>query len=387
MNISIATIQGYLVHPLTLLAVFLAASLMMIWRLHAMEGKGFEGTVLGTLIMPYCSGFPNLVFAYVMSSSAKNGGLVIENSLVNNVTNLTLILGLAAIFGSAAVIQKGATKRKAREHAEFHRINRLNLLFTLIALFLFTGTLWALAKDGVLDFYDGLVLVGLFLFWQVLHVFEVLKDNIRKDKSFHWSLLVDLLLLGVSAYFVYFYGQPSGGLGFDQQESVSELCQAGLVQRPADGRAECLPRALLHTYRQAGHRDDFPGRRRAYLHPDVHRPVCGCSSRYTFPLSSRWAPSSSSARGWFISCASPSSAGSRARSATALSVSMRCSCIKDSYSKPGISTDYRRPEMPGNIVEMKFSAQPVVRDRRTIRSSCPHITESRLARPVPWPTG
>ena len=39
----------------------------MIWRLQAIEGKGFEGTVLGTLIMPYCLGFANLVFAYVMS--------------------------------------------------------------------------------------------------------------------------------------------------------------------------------------------------------------------------------------------------------------------------------------------------------------------------------
>ena len=169
-----------------------------------MESKGFEGTVLGTLIMPYCSGFANLVFAYVMSSAASNGGLVIENSLVNNATNLTLILGLAAIFGSTAVMQKGITKRQARLHAEFHRINKLNLLFTLIALFMFTGTLWALAKDGMLDFYDGLVLVGLFLFWQVLHVFEVLKDNIRKDKAFHWSLLIDIVLLGVSAYCVYF---------------------------------------------------------------------------------------------------------------------------------------------------------------------------------------
>ena len=203
-NISIENIQGYLAHPLMLLVVFLAASLMMIWRLHSMESKGFEGTVLGTLIMPYCSGFPNLVFAYVMSSAASNGGLVVENSLVNNATNLTLILGLAAVFGSGAVIQKGAPKRKAKEHAEFHRINRLNLLFTLIALFLFTGTLWALAKDGVLDFYDGLVLVGLFLFWQFLHVFEVLKDNIRKNKAFHWSLLIDIVLLGASAYCVYF---------------------------------------------------------------------------------------------------------------------------------------------------------------------------------------
>ena len=201
---AIDNIQGYFAHPLMLLVLFVAASFMMIWRLHAMESKGFEGTVLGTLIMPYCSGFANLVFAYVMSSSASNGGLVIENCLVNNATNLTLILGLAAIFGSVAVMQKGGSKQKAKIHAEFHRINRLNLLFTLIALFLFTGTLWALAKDGVLDFYDGLVLVGLFLFWQILHVFEVLKDNIRKNKAFHWTILIDIALLAASAYCIYF---------------------------------------------------------------------------------------------------------------------------------------------------------------------------------------
>ncbi len=204
MHNAIVHFQGYFAHPLMLLALFVAASFVMIWRLHAMEGKGFEGTVLGTLIMPYCSGFANLIFAYVMSSSASNGKLVIENCLVNNATNLTLLLGLSAIFGSTVVLQKAGSKQKAKATAEFHRINRLNLLFTLIALFLFTGTLWALAKDGVLSFYDGLVLVGLFLFWQVLHVFEVLKDNIRKNKSFHWSLLIDILLLAASAYCVYF---------------------------------------------------------------------------------------------------------------------------------------------------------------------------------------
>ncbi len=204
MNITLENLHSYLAHPLVLLLVFLGASATMIWRLQAMESKGFEGTVLGTLIMPYCSGFANLIFAYVMSSSAENGGLVIENCLVNNVTNLTLLLGLSAIFGSAVVMQKGASKSKAKAHAEFHRLNRLNLLVTLTALFLFTGTLWALAKDGVLDFYDGVVLVALFLFWQVLHVFEVLKDNIRKSRSFHWSLLIDIALLGLSAYCVYY---------------------------------------------------------------------------------------------------------------------------------------------------------------------------------------
>ena len=201
-NIQSYNFQVYSSHPLFLLAVFVLASFLMIWRLQAMENKGFEGTVLGTLIMPYCSGFANLVFAYVMSSSASNGGLVIENALVNNATNLTLILGLAVVFGSTAAMQNGNPGQK--KPADSHRINRLNLLFTLIALFLFSGTLWALAKDGVLDFYDGLVLVGLFVFWQVLHVFEILKDNIRKNKTFHWSLLFDLMLIAASAYGVYF---------------------------------------------------------------------------------------------------------------------------------------------------------------------------------------
>lgn len=190
----------YTANPLVLLAVFAAANLMMIWRLHAMESKGFEGTVLGTLIMPYCSGFANLVFAFVMSSAAANGRLVLENCLVNNATNLTLILGLSAAFGGAAAVARPKTKK----HAEFHRLNRLNLLFTLIALFLFTGTLWALAKDQTLNRYDGLVLVALFLFWQVLHVFEILKDNIRKNRSFHWSLVIDLALIAACAYGIYF---------------------------------------------------------------------------------------------------------------------------------------------------------------------------------------
>jgi cation:H+ antiporter len=197
-------IRIYTANPLILLAVFVVATFIMIWRLHMMESKGFEGTVLGTLIMPYCSGFANLVFAYVMSSSASNGRLVIENCLFNNATNLTLILGMSAVFGSAAVITKGNTRQRTKKHAEFHRINRLNLLFTLIALFLFTGTLWALAKDRVLDFYDGLVLVGLFFFWQILHVFEILKDNIRKNRAFHWSIVIDLALIAASAYCIYF---------------------------------------------------------------------------------------------------------------------------------------------------------------------------------------
>lgn len=193
----------YLSNPLAQTGLFMAASALMIWRLQAIEGKGFEGTVLGTLIMPYCSGFANLIFAFVMSRTGGKGATVLENCIVNNVTNLTLILGLSTLFfGAAAVKKKSPGKKTVVPQA--HRLYRLELLFTLVALFLFTGTLWALAKDGVVDFYDGLVLVGLFLFWQVLHVFEILKNNVRKNHSFHWSIVLDLLLIAVCAYGIYF---------------------------------------------------------------------------------------------------------------------------------------------------------------------------------------
>jgi cation:H+ antiporter len=194
----------YLDHPLAQIGIFMAASALMIWRLQAIESKGFEGTVLGTLIMPYCSGFANLVFAFVMSRAGGKGSTVMENCIVNNVTNLTLILGLSTLFFGAAAANNNKAQGQKKVPAQTSRLNRLDLLFTLVALFLFTGTLWALAKDGVLDFYDGLVLVGLFLFWQVLHVFEILKNNVRKNRSFHWSIVLDLVLIGVAAYGVYY---------------------------------------------------------------------------------------------------------------------------------------------------------------------------------------
>lgn len=191
-----------LANPWVLLGIFAMASALMIWRLHAMEGKGFEGTVLGTLIMPYCSGAANLIFAVVMARSPGNGQKVLENCLVNNVTNLTLILGLSAIFCTSAVIPRGKGKASPGG-GDVYRLYRLDLLATLVALGLFTGILWALAKDGVLDFYDGLVLVAIFVFWQILHVFEVLKTNVRKNRRMHWTIMIDLALIAACAYGIY----------------------------------------------------------------------------------------------------------------------------------------------------------------------------------------
>lgn len=169
-----------------------------------MSDEGVEGTVLGTLVMPYCSGIGNLIFAFVLGIKRGPGAEVLTNALVNNVTNLTLLIGLpAAIWGMSVSSAKKLKSKKKKAQTQEHKINRLSMLLTLTAGLFFTGAVWALARDGKLDFGDGLVLIGLFLFWQCFHVFEVLKTKVRQNKPFNWTLPLDLALLGVGAYVTY----------------------------------------------------------------------------------------------------------------------------------------------------------------------------------------
>src|SRR5208282_1671918 len=109
----------------------------------AMSTRGFEGTVLGTLVMPYCSGFGNLVFACILGRSGGNGADVMTNSLVNNVTNMTLVLGLPAILWGINVLPKARPRKTASTNApvtlskkaggagKAYSLNRLSLLLTL----------------------------------------------------------------------------------------------------------------------------------------------------------------------------------------------------------------------------------------------------------------
>ena len=141
------------------------------------------------------------MFAFVMGAKGGPGEEVLTNSLVNNVTNMTLLLGLPAIIWGMSVLPAGKPKKKKNNIKE-HEVNRLSLL-TLTAVLFFTGAVWALAGDGKIDFQDGLVLIGLFLFWQCFHVFEVMKSNVRQNKSFGPKTILDLLLLGAGAYVIY----------------------------------------------------------------------------------------------------------------------------------------------------------------------------------------
>lgn len=195
--------QAGLGGPWSHVGLFLAASLVMMWRLEALLAHGLEGTALGTLVMPYCSGLGNLLFVFLVSSKPGQGGEVFTNCLVNNATNLTLVLGIPAVIWGLPI---GGGRRPGRGTGRGDatpELSRLSLLLTLLAVLFFSGVAWALASDGRLDAHDGLVLVALFLFWQCFQVFDVLKHNVRTRQRFGPAFYLDafIVLLGAGGLY------------------------------------------------------------------------------------------------------------------------------------------------------------------------------------------
>jgi cation:H+ antiporter len=231
--------------PWFFISVFLAGSFLMVWRLESMAAGGFEGTVLGTLVMPYCTGMPNLVFAFVLGARGGSGTEVLTNCLVNNVTNLTLLIGLPiALWGMNSAAERGNKKRKKKAPDYTPQLNRLSTLLTLFAVLFFTGTAWALGRRGEIGRMDGVVLVGLFLFWQCFHVFEVLKTNVQQNRSFGLMLAVDLALLGVCSYGIY----VSTDWLVDWVSSIKSGFISAKYIGCLSGWLDVLPNALLAFY-------------------------------------------------------------------------------------------------------------------------------------------
>jgi len=186
--------------PALQLMLFMAASALIVWRLELMADRGVEGTVLGTIVMPYCSGLGNLVFALIMAKQHGAGEEVVINCLVNNVTNLTLLIGLPALLWGLNLASKKRMRKKEKQQLE---VNRLSLLLSLVAGLFFSGTLWALALDGTLSQGDGIALIGLFLFWQCFQVYDVLKAKVHKPQGTDWVLILDFSLILLGGWFVF----------------------------------------------------------------------------------------------------------------------------------------------------------------------------------------
>ncbi|MCU0858585.1 MAG: sodium/calcium exchanger protein [Pontiellaceae bacterium] len=188
------------ISPLVCLCSFFLASFLIVWRLEVLSKQGVEGTVLGTLFMPFCSGMGNVVFAVVLALRGGAGEAVMVNCLFNNITNLTLLIGLPVLIWSMDGIPRKKSKKIIREF----RIGRLSLSLNLVVGLFFTLILWALSRDGVVSFSDGVVLLASFAFCQVFHLYDVKKANLMQKKSYPKTLMLDvlLLLLGAGAVFI-----------------------------------------------------------------------------------------------------------------------------------------------------------------------------------------
>ena len=177
--------------PLLLVAAFLVSSLLIVWRLELMTRRGVEGTVLGTLFMPYFSGLGNLIFVAVILNKNGPADAIAVNCSVNNITNLCLLLALPALIWGLN-LNPTSRSTKAQRQSKLHR---LSLALTLIAMLFFSLMVWVLGQDGHIDRFDGYALVGLFIFWQCFHVFEVLKENTRGGSSWSRLIIIDLILI------------------------------------------------------------------------------------------------------------------------------------------------------------------------------------------------
>jgi cation:H+ antiporter len=243
----------------TYLALFVVASLLMIWRLEALLKHGLEGTALGTLVMPYCSGLGNLLFVGIVVAGRAPAEEILTNCLVNNVTNLTLVLAFPVLaWGLSLRGKAGAAKPRGRKNVRrenpdtAQQLSRLSLLLSLAAVVFFTAVTWVLANDGKLDRGDGLVLIGLFLFWQCFQVFDVMKHNVRQQRSFGGGFYVDLLFVLIGAWALY--------VSIDWLVTWLSAQQSGFISAEnlgwLSGWLMVLPNALLAVYYAARGRAD-----------------------------------------------------------------------------------------------------------------------------------
>ncbi len=195
---TIASLGGFA--PAACMLLFLAASLLVIWRLEALSGQGVEGTVLGTIFMPFCSGMGNIVFAVVLARNAGKGEDVLINCLFNNITNLTLLIGGPVLIWGMASIPRKKTRAGVLEH----KTGRLSLALNLVAAFFFSLIVWLLAADGDITRMDGFVLLLLYVFWQCFHVYDIKKTNLLKKQRYPKTLPLEagLLLLGAAGVFI-----------------------------------------------------------------------------------------------------------------------------------------------------------------------------------------
>lgn len=122
--------------------------------------------VIGLTIVAFGTSAPEFLVSLFASSSGESG-ISIGNILGSNVINIALVLG-ASILVKPITIRKGVVYRE--------------LLFMVLVSIGF----WAMCLDGVIDFFNGIILVCLLILFLIYGFFTAKKDDFE-DNGFEIS--------------------------------------------------------------------------------------------------------------------------------------------------------------------------------------------------------
>ena len=184
--------------PATLLGIgaflLLLATQLVILVLNKLEKHRFGPVMLGTLITPLCTGFPNLMIGLFGREQLRDD-LVLQLNIGNNLADTTLITGLILFVSGPLTVRPG--KGKSKQARRWNTDQFLALAF----LWLAAGVLFILARDGRLTARDGIVLTSIYFCYQLIAYKRRGKVPAKKRLSRPAVLLI-LLLLGVSAWLI-----------------------------------------------------------------------------------------------------------------------------------------------------------------------------------------
>ena len=108
----------------------------------------------------------------------------------------------------------------------------------------FTLVVWILAQDGEIDRLDGITLIGLFLFWQCFHIYEVLKDTAIGSSGWHPMIIIDLALILIGSWLTLFSVESVVSALLAREEGFLSSDQLVLLT----GWLMVLPNAVLAFY-------------------------------------------------------------------------------------------------------------------------------------------
>jgi len=198
--------------------LFLATQTIIV-VLDQLEKKKFGAVLLGTMITPLCTGYPNLVVG-LFGQERFQGDLVLKLNMGNNLANTSLVAGLLLLFAGPLFVRplKGKSKKAlAALKAQY-----------LAIFFLWLGTIacFLLSLDGTISRWDSVALVGIYACYQLLAYRK--RGKVTKKMKMSWLFMaLVVFFLAISTWLIQ-YSLDALALAMSRVDHLMEGGQLGL---------------------------------------------------------------------------------------------------------------------------------------------------------------